>query len=383
MTLEQLKALAKEKFDKLEALNAKESLSDEENKEFEILLKEHKAIDTKIELEKHKAVLAGRVDEKITTNQTDAQAKAQLEEANALEFTKFMASGGTNLSEIKATMVLGSPTNGAVLVPEKYANEIIKLLKRNVAVRKYATVIRTNGTFNMPVGDDRAVAGWIDELGTYPTSDVKFSNMQLEAFKNGVIIKVSEELLADESFNLQGYLVEQIADATGWLEGAAFVNGDGVKKPTGMLQGIATGNQDTLAVLDTISAADVEDLYLKVHNTYRKRGTWIISDKFFKAVFKLKDSQGNPIWSQGFNANEPGRLFNRPYEIDDTMLGGTGEPLAFFGDISRYKIGDRGQMAIQRAEERYMEEGVVAFKVYKRVDGKLTKDDSIAVLKNA
>lgn len=381
MNLEELIAKLNEGMQKLEAFEAKENLTDEETKEFETLLKEHKALDTKIELMKHKAMLADRVDDKLLTD--EANAKATLDAVNAQEFNKFMASGGTNLSEIKNTMVLGSPTNGAVLVPDQYANEIIKLLERNTAVRKYATVMRTNGTFNMPVGDDRAVAGWIDELGTYPTSDVKFSNLQLEAFKNGVIIKVSEELLADNSFNLQGYLVEQIADATGWLEGEAFISGDGVKKPTGLLQGIAADKKETLAILDTITAADVEDLYLKVHNTYRKRGTWIISDKFFKAVFKLKDSNGNPIWSQGFNAGEPGRLFNRPYEIDDTMTGETGEPLAFFGDISRYKIGDRGQMAIQRAEERYMEEGVVAFKVYKRVDGKLTKDDSVAALINA
>ncbi len=382
MDLEKLMALRAEKLTAMKIFNeAHAEMNEEDTATFAKMKAEFEKVSRDIDLLKTENKLASEVDEIIAISPVNAQAILDVE--NIKDFTHFMASGGVDLSKIKATMTLGAPTSGTVLVPEQWAKEIDKLLKRNVAVRKYATVIKTNGTFNMPVGDDRAVAGWIDELGAYPTSDVKFSNLQIEAFKNGVIVKVAEEFLADESFSLQSYLVEQIADATGWLEGAAFIDGDGVKKPTGLLKGIAAKNQDTLAVLDTVSIADVEDLYLKVHNTYRKRGTWIISDKFYKAVFKLKDAQGNPVWSQGFNAGEPGRLFNRPVEIDDTMLGESGEPLAFFGDISRYKIGDRGQMAIQRAEERYMEEGVVAFKVYKRVDGKLTKDDAVAVLKNA
>lgn len=381
MTLEELKTLLSTTMARMEELQALEALSEDENKEFETLLQNHKALDTKVSLAEHKAMLADRIDDNLTVSTVTA--KTIVDEAESKGFASFMASGGRNIENVAATMIIGSPTNGLVLIPEQYANEIIKLLDRNVAVRKFATVIQTNGTYNLPVGADRAVAGWIDELGAYPVSDVAFSKIQLEAFKNGVIIKVSEELLADESFNLQSYLASQIADSMGWLEAGAFINGDGVKKPTGLLQGISAGNQDTLAVLDTISASDVEDLYLAVNNEYRKKGTWIISDKFFKAVFKLKDANGNPIWSQGFNAGEPGRLFNRPFEIDDTMLGAAGEPLAFFGDISMYKIGDRGQMAIQRAEERYMDEGVVAFRAYKRVDGKLTKDDSVAVLLNA
>ena len=57
--------------------------------------------------------------------------------------------------------------------------------------------------------------------------------------------------------------------------------------------------------------------------------------------------------------------------------------LAIFGKLKDYKIGDRGEMAIQRLNERYSEKGFVGFKVYKRTDGKLASTKNIAQLKNA
>ena len=126
----------------------------------------------------------------------------------------------------------------------------------------------------------------------------------------------------------------------------------------------------------------VEDVYLKVPAGARNQGSWIISDKFYQAIFRMKDSTGNYILREGAHGL-PSTILGRPFEIDETMAGATGEALAIFGRLSDYHIGDRGEMAIQRLDERYADKGLIGFKVYKRTDGKLATDKYVAMLKNA
>lgn len=288
---------------------------------------------------------------------------------------------GDNI-EFNNTLSTLTGEDGGYLVPDEWAKQIIADLSKETHVRKFATVIQTGGTYNMPLGTSSPTFGWIDELGTYPSTDSKFANKVLEAWKVGGIIKVSEELLEDEQFDLETYLREQATEAIALIEGEAFLVGDGVKKPLGVTEFIHADNKLTTAVTDAITLNDVEDLFLAPKAKHRKKGTWIISEKFFKAIFKMKDADGNRVWSSGFTANEEGRIFNKPYEIDDTLAGLAGEPLAFFGDWSHYKIGDRGAIGLRRITGLYEETGEVGFKIYKRTDGKLTNDKAIAELIN-
>ncbi len=279
-------------------------------------------------------------------------------------------------------VTIGGASNGAVIIPDTYADKILGDLKDNVAMRKFATVTKTSGTYNMPIGGSTPTFAFIAEGGTYPKPDLSFTNKTLDAYKAGGIILISEELLNDESFDLEGHLQEKIVDGISEAEGPAFIEGDGSGKPTGISVDIAAGLTETVATLDTIAVTDVEDVYLAVPAKARKKGKWIISDKFYKAIFRMKDSTGNYIMREGQNGI-PGTIFNAPFEIDDTMTGEAGEPLAIFGKLEDYVIGDRGEMAIQRLDQTYAEEGYVGFKVYKRTDGKLSRNKYVSMLKNA
>jgi len=356
--------------------------TEDEEKEFAKLEEEYEALDKKIKrLEKIEAkmkYLNGTDDTPLGTGSSpEGQNETKSEYVNA--FLGYVKTGDSR--EFKNTLSTITGEDGGYLVPEEWAKEIIKGLQQQTHVRKYADVIATSGTYNMPIAGAKPVFGWVDELGTYPTHDVKFGNKVLEAHKTGGIILVSEELLEDEAFNLEQHLKDLTTEALSIAEGTAFLVGDGNKKPTGILTTVPADNKIETASTDVISLDDVESLYLTPKSAYRKKGVWIISDKFFQAVFKLKDADGNRIWSQGLTANEEGRIFNKPYEIDDTLTGEAGEPLAFFGDISKYKIGDRGGIGLKRVNQ-YEDKGMVGFKTYARVDGKLTIDEAVAVLIN-
>lgn len=50
-----------------------------------------------------------------------------------------------------------------------------------------------------------------------------------------VAIKITEELLYDNAFNLESYIIDQFGKAIGNAEEDAFLNGDGKGKPLGIL----------------------------------------------------------------------------------------------------------------------------------------------------
>lgn len=315
---------------------------------------------------------AGQTDEILNIHGNDKKdEKASL---NAL-----LVYARTGAIDAQNAVTIGGSSNGAVLIPQQYANSILDELNKNVAMRKYATVTRTNGTFNLPIGGAAPVFGWIDESGDYPVVDLDFTNKSLEAFKTGGIVTVSEELLNDESFNLETYLRTKIVEGVAVAEGTAFINGDGNKKPKGISKDITLIEE--VSATDLITITDVEDVYLKVPSTARTQGSWVISDKFYKAIFRMKDSTGNYILRDGANGL-PSTIMGRPFEIDDTMLATAGEPLAIFGKLADYNIGDRGEIAIQRLVEKYADKGLIGFKIYKRTDGKLATNKNVAMLKN-
>ena len=376
MKIEKMIEARAEKLNEMKALNEANPVMDEATEaKYNALNKELNALTRNIELAKVENGLRDQVDTVVTTASTspkEVDAKASL---NAL-----MSYARTGVVDVQNSVTIGGTSNGAVLIPEQYASSILTELSKTTAMRSFAEVFKTSGTFNMPIGGATPSFDWIDEGGDYPTPDLTFTNKTLEAFKAGGIILVAEELLNDESFNLQSHLQEKIVEGLSLTEGIAFITGNGVKKPKGISLDITIN--ETLAALNVITLVDVEDVYLAVPSKARKQGSWIISDTFYKAIFRMKDSTGNYILREGSNGM-PGTIFGRPFEIDDTMEGGTGEPLAIFGNLKDYKIGDRGEMAIQRLNERYSEKGFVGFKVYKRTDGKLASTKNIAQLKNA
>lgn len=365
--------LRAEKLKEMKDLNASNPTMDEVTEtKYNALNNEVKTLSRNIDIANAENALRNQVDPVITDDKKDIKEDTSMK--------ALLAYARTGKIDPQNAVTIGGTANGAVLIPEQYANAILSELPKLVAMRKFATVVKTSGTFNMPIGGATPVFGWVDENTDYPTPDLSFTNKTLEAFKSGGIITVSEELLADESFKLEVHLREKISEGIALAENVAFISGDGVKKPKGISKDITL--IETVSALDTITITDVEDTYLKVPASARKQGSWIISDKFYQAIFRMKDSTGNYILRDGSNGL-PSTILGRPFEIDETMAGATGEPLAIFGKISDYNIGDRGEMAIQRLDEKYADKGLIGFKVYKRTDGKLAIAKNVAMLKNA
>lgn len=283
--------------------------------------------------------------------------------------------------EYRALQV-GTDTEGGHLVPTDLERTIIETIDAESVMRGAATVIQTSADRDIPIESTVGVATWTAEEAAYTESDPAFGKVTLSSYKDGVILKVSEELLADEVTDLLGYIGRNIGRKIGTLEEAAFVDGDGTAKPTGIVTGADAGI--TAATNAAILPEEYMDLYYKVKPGYRRRGTWILHSQTVLALRKVRERTdltpdgGNFIWHPGLIAGVPDTLLSRPVlESDDMPQIATVTIPAVFVDISFYWIADRGVIGLQRLSELYAANGQVGFRAARRVDGKLTLGESV------
>lgn len=271
---------------------------------------------------------------------------------------------------------------GGYLVPTETEKNIVKKLETLNVFRRIASVVPFSGTKDIPVEGDIGSASWVDEGATFTESDVTFGRVTIEAHKLGTIIKVSEELLLDAAFDLEVYLTDVIARRFAKAEEAAFVAGDGVNKPLGVIKSAGVGV--TTAVSNAITADEVIDLFYSVEPVFRQNATFLMNDTTAKVIRKLKDSDGQYIWQPGLAAGEPDKLLGRPVVYSNAMPSiGAGNEVIAFGDFTYYLVGDRQGRVVQRLNELFAATGQVGFRAYQRVDGKLTISDAVKVMKMA
>lgn len=285
--------------------------------------------------------------------------------------------------EILNSLVEGTDSEGGYLVPDEFEKTLVQKLTEANVLRPLCHVIQTSyGDRKIPVVASKGTADWVDEEGTYPLSDDTFSQVILGAYKVATMIKVSEELLSDSIFDIEGYVSEQFGKRIGDKEEDAFLNGNGVSKPIGILN--ATGGADvgvTTAGVSAITGDELIDLVYSLRAPYRKGAVFVLNDTTVKLLRKLKDGDGQYLWRPGITENAPDTILGHRIVTSEFMPSvAAGNKSIAFGDFSYYWIADRQGRTFKRLNELYATTGQVGFLASQRLDGKLILPEAIKVL---
>ena len=259
----------------------------------------------------------------------------------------------------------------------------MQALEQETIIRSHAHVFTTSsGSHKIPVVTSKGSASWVDEEGQIPDSDDVFGQKLIGAHKVATRIKVSEELLNDSAFDLEGYFVSEFGRRIGNKEEEAFFTGNGSGKPTGILDGTAGADVGvTTASASAITADEIIDLFYSLNVPYRKDAIWILNDSTIKAIRKLKDSTGNYLLQPALKDGEVSTLLGRPYFTSAFAPEiAAGAKTIVFGDLSYYWIGDREGISFKRLNELYAGNGQVGFLASKRLDGKTVLPEAIKIL---
>jgi HK97 family phage major capsid protein len=296
-------------------------------------------------------------------------------------YWKYCKSRGANFDVINA-LEIGTDSEGGFLVPESWESSVIEIMSEMSAIRPLAKVITTESDRNIPIVSAKGIAYWVDEEGDSTPSDDTFGNVTLSAHKMMTECIVSNELLDDAIFDIEGYLKNEFARRRAALEEEGFITGNGSGKPTGILN--ATGGAETgitTAAALAITDDEILDLFFSLKSGYRKSATWLLNDATVKVIRKLKDGNDNYIWQPGLGVGSPDTILGRPVVTSSAMPTiAASKKIIAFGDFSYYWIGDRMKMTMQKLVEAYATKGQTGFLGSARVDGKLTLGEAVKVM---
>jgi len=274
----------------------------------------------------------------------------------------------------------GGDGSGGYLVPDTYDDRLVQALKQKNVLRQIATVVPTTQKLTIPVSLGGENASWMPENEPYTFCEAEFGEIEIDAYKLGSSILVSDELLEDGGVDLEKYIEEAFAYRIGNAEESAFIRGDGNGKPIGLIHQASVGK--VTDEIGKISADDLVDMEFSLAEPYRKNAVWVMSNDAYCRLGQLRHYRGNPIWSNGLDEEMPMKLFGYPVYICNHMDDVTpGSIPVMFGDFSYYWIGDRGKRIIKRLVERYADLGQVASATTERVDAKLVLPEAVKMLK--
>ncbi len=280
----------------------------------------------------------------------------------------------SNFKQISNVLQEGVDADGGYLVPDEYDHRLVDVLTEENIMRKLGHKITTSGEHKINIAATKPAAAWIEEGGALSFGDATFDQILLDAHKLHVAIKVTEELLYDNAFNLESYIIDMFGKALANAEEDAFLNGSGAGQPLGLFA--ATGGGTAAISAASLTADDVIKLVYALNRPYRKNAKFIMNDQTIASIRQLKDNNGAYMWQPSLVAGEPDKLLG--YDVYTSPFCPAGK--IAFGDYSYYNIGDRGTRSFKQLTELFAGNGMIGYVAKERVDGKLILPEAVQIL---
>ena len=301
--------------------------------------------------------------------------------------------------ERKALSTLSNP-DGGWLTSADTSGRIITKVRDMSPLRRYANVKNTSkGILTGIVNNGRNSYAWVGETETRAETNTKqFGEYEIRLHELYAYPKVSNTMLDDADYDIESLMIQD--GSMGFAEGEAdaFINGNGVKKPRGIMsqtfaytgdnarawgsvQKIKTGVNGGFAT--TGQANKLLDMACGLRAIYQANAVWGMNRFTLAEVMKLQDDTGNYIFLQGFNLQTGafGTLLGHPVDASfDHMADIATDSLSIiYGDLgAAYQIADRRGISIVR--DNITTPGQTKWNMSKRVGGDVVNFEAYRAL---
>ena len=333
----------------------------------------------------------------LTTARPVLAASADFDAPHQKAFNAYLRSGeddglrGLELDGKSMSSAVNS--DGGYLVDPQTADSIKSVLNATASIRAIANVVNVEaGSYDVLIDSTEAGAGWADETSVRgETGTPTIERITIALHELSALPKASQRLLDDSAFDIEAWLAGRIADKFARAEAAAFINGDGVDKPTGIMThptvDDAAWSWGNIGYVATGVDGDFDggealiDLVYALGAQYRANGTFVMNSKTAGAVRKLKDADGRFLWSDGLAAGEPARLLGYPVLIAEDMPDiASGADAIAFGDFNTgYTVVERPDLRVLR--DPFSAKPHVLFYATKRIGGDVSDFAAIKFLR--
>lgn len=302
-----------------------------------------------------------------------------------------------NPNDYRALQADQDSIGGFLVAPETFVARLIQDKDRLLWFRSLATTDTLTDAISVgypELDTDPSDPDWTAEIGTgTEDSDMDFTKRALTPHPLAKRIKVSEKLLRVSTMGVDGLVRERLGYKFMTVEENAFLNGSGQNQPLGVFtslggagfsgvttdRDVAAGNTTTV-----IKADNLRNVKYSLEAQYR-RGTsfgWIFHRDGIKMVSKLKDGEGQYLWSPGIKDGDPDRLLNYPVHESEYAPNTfeSGKRVGMLGDFSWYWIVDALTMTIKVLTELYAETAQIGYIGRQETDGMPIHPKAFAVV---
>ena len=257
----------------------------------------------------------------------------------------------------------GVDTAGGYLVPPDIQAEIIRRLPGLAIVEERASVQTTTrdrvqvpriaaATTDATMYSSAVSFTMVGEVPSASAGDVSpsFEQIAVDVHTAKMETSVSRNLLADDGYDLEGFLIEEFRRAGTLGKDDKFLTGTGSNEPLGI-----TIDGDITAVASGVSGAMAADgLQNLVHALpaqYRPGAVLAFSRDAVEEIAKLKDGEGRyllDMMNGGLAFGAPPNILGVPYLVSDFLSSvASSAVVGFYGNLNFYRVVNRLELSIQ------------------------------------
>jgi HK97 family phage major capsid protein len=299
------------------------------------------------------------------------------------------------ISYQKAMVVGVQPSTGYWVLPDRVA-EIAQRIFETSPLRGLAMVrTTTSNMVSVPLDDQEIGCGWVGEVQERPeTSTPLMAEVSIPIHESYAMPSLSQEALDDSGFDVEGWLTEKVSSKLSRKENEAFINGDGSKKPRGILDYPAWANPDvyereaigereaTGDVGQLTNAGDLINLQSDLLEFYDVNANWCMKRKTFADIMTLKDDYGQYLLDPMMIKTGTSKvLLGSPvvFMADMPSIAADATPI-LYGDFREgYTIVDR--FGIRVIRDFYTKKPYTLLYTTKRLGGAITNFQAIKRLR--
>lgn len=319
-----------------------------------------------------------------------AEAREKLDKIYESKFQNFEAKD----------MAEGSGVTGGYTVAPNYGEDLLRLAGERSLVRPYANKKKLPGreayypmlnqTFT-PSGTQNAPQSayyggvkmtWSGEAQAGTATEPNFKQVHIVTNELQGLTKISKFLLDDSFLALDAELKSLFSEAIAFAEDYAFLRGDGVAKPKGILLSPALLTYATRTTANLFKLADAANMMGAMTPQSRPNSRWLMTNNLFAQLVQLVDASGRVTYISNVGSGYGDAklamgtllLFGRPVEFTEKLpaLGTAGDVLLC--DLSRYIVADSGSLAIAASDQYAFNTNQITYRVIERVDGQSQLD---------
>lgn len=343
------------------------AISEEENTQSEGLMTEIRSLDTRIKLLETET-RSMDLEEEIKDLPVSEELRSFLKNPNiAVRYGK-----GAN-----EVFKLSDAGQGGVIMPKTLSDKIIEKVLEESQILPLVTKYTLTGQLIIPKFDRSTIeAGFYDEFVEVIESNAGFTSITISAHRVSSLIKISKQLINNVAFDIESFLVNQLA-----LRFKEFLEKTLIQGSPGKFDALFNATPEktiTLAVKGKWDIDALVDLQIKLPSVYQTRAVFVMNKTTLATLRKLKDANGHyyvlPDVTQGFGYQILNtRIITSDFAPDNQVL---------YADLSCYGLGVSAELQLQSLVEKYATQYAVGALADGEFGGKLIDDQGFALLKD-